>query len=239
MMKNSIITISCFAAVLLVILVLSQGLFVELNEGNDRVASLEGRVEEMDNQIEQLNNELASATDVIEQKDEQIASLTDAVDSVKEKIEEVEKTEQTTESETSEESITEEQTTQYAEAINNNNNEMVFGAKQKDCKDYKEEIDDDDAVASEDIDYSYLGVYELTAYEATGNCCADGSMPVRGYTVACNSLPLGTRIYIEGYGEFTVCDRGGMSNSVIDIYLGDYNDCIQFGRRSATVYIIE
>lgn len=238
-MKNAIVTISSFAAVLLVILTLSQGLFAELNEGDDRVASLEGRVEEMEENIEQLNNELASATDVIEQKDIQIASLTDAVDEVKEKIEEEQKT--TTEQQTSEESLTEEQTTQYVEleattnSDNDNNDAMVFGTKRKD---YKEEIDDDDAVASEDIDYSYLGVYELTAYEATGNACADGSMPVRGYTVACNSLPLGTRIYIEGYGEFTVCDRGGMSGSVIDIYLGDYSDCIQFGRRSAAVYII-
>ena len=238
MMKNSIITISCFAAVLLVILVLSQGLFVELNEGNDRVASLEGRVEEMDNQIEQLNNELASATDVIEQKDEQIASLTDAVDSVKEKIEKVEKTEQTTESETSEESITEEQTTQYAEAINNNNNEMVFGAKQKDCKDYKEEIDDD-YVADEDVNYTYAGVYELTAYVATGNPCADGVYPSVGYTVACNDPALWHKwIYIEGYGNYYVHDTGGMASNVIDVFVGSYDEAINFGRRSATVYII-
>lgn len=85
----------------------------------------------------------------------------------------------------------------------------------------------------------YLGVYELTAYEYTGSPCANGNMPTVGYTVACNSLPLGTRIYIEGYGEYVVEDRGGMSGGVIDVYLGDAGACIQFGRRSANVYLVD
>lgn len=84
-----------------------------------------------------------------------------------------------------------------------------------------------------------IGFYELTAYEWTGNPCANGNYPTAGYTVACNSLPLGTRIYIEGYGEYTVEDRGGMADNVIDIYMGDYDSCIQFGRRTATVSIID
>lgn len=84
-----------------------------------------------------------------------------------------------------------------------------------------------------------IGIYELTAYEWTGNPCANGNYPTAGYTVACNSLPLGTRIYIEGYGEYTVEDRGGMADNVIDIYMGDYDSCIQFGRRTATVSIID
>lgn len=84
-----------------------------------------------------------------------------------------------------------------------------------------------------------LGIYELTAYEWTGNPCSNGNYPTEGYTVACNSLPLGTRIYIEGYGEYTVEDRGGMAGNVIDIYMGDYDSCIQFGRRSALIYLLE
>ena len=83
-----------------------------------------------------------------------------------------------------------------------------------------------------------IGVYELTAYEWTGNPCANGNYPTTCYTVACNSLALGTRIYIEGYGEYVVEDRGGMADNVIDIYYGDVDACYQFGRRSAQVYII-
>lgn len=84
-----------------------------------------------------------------------------------------------------------------------------------------------------------LGVYELTAYEWTGEVCADGNYPSCGYTVGCNSLPLGTRIYIEDYGIYVVQDRGGMPDTVIDVYMEDYDTCIEFGRRTADVYLIE
>ena len=84
----------------------------------------------------------------------------------------------------------------------------------------------------------FIGTYELTAYEWSGKTCANGNFPTTGYTVACNSLPLGTRIKIKDYGEYTVEDRGGMGGNVIDIYLSDYNSCINFGRRVAKVYII-
>ena len=84
-----------------------------------------------------------------------------------------------------------------------------------------------------------LGHYTLTAYEWTGNTCANGNYPSKGYTIACNSLPIGTRVWIEGYGEFTVEDRGGKADNVIDIYLGDYDECIEFGVQEADVYLIK
>ena len=83
------------------------------------------------------------------------------------------------------------------------------------------------------------GMFELTAYEWTGEPCANGEYPVPGYTVASNWFPLGTRIYIEGIGERVVTDTGGMSNNVIDIYMGDPETCIQFGRQMGNVYVIE
>jgi 3D (Asp-Asp-Asp) domain-containing protein len=86
---------------------------------------------------------------------------------------------------------------------------------------------------------TYLGEYELTAYAETGSPCSNGNYPTCNYTVACNSLPLGTKIHIVGYGDYVVEDRGGMPNSVIDVYMGDYWTCIQFGRRTASVYIYE
>lgn len=86
---------------------------------------------------------------------------------------------------------------------------------------------------------SFVGTYQLTAYIATGNCTASGAYPTVGHTVACNSLPLGTRIYIEGYGEYVVEDTGGMGGGVIDVFVGSYGEAINFGRRSADVYIIE
>jgi len=85
---------------------------------------------------------------------------------------------------------------------------------------------------------NFIGNYQLTAYIATGNRCASGVYPQVNHTVACNSIPLGTRIYIEGYGEFVVEDTGGMAGNVIDIFVSDYGSAIQFGRRTANVYIL-
>lgn len=85
---------------------------------------------------------------------------------------------------------------------------------------------------------TYLGDYQLTAYEWTGSPCANGNYPTEGYTIASNTLPIGTRVYIEGIGERTVEDTGGMSGNTIDIYMGDPGTCVQFGRQSGAVYII-
>lgn len=85
---------------------------------------------------------------------------------------------------------------------------------------------------------TYLGDYQLTAYEWTGSPCANGNYPTEGYTIASNTLPIGTRVYIEGIGERTVEDTGGMAGNVIDIYMGDPSTCVQFGRQSGAVYII-
>ena len=81
----------------------------------------------------------------------------------------------------------------------------------------------------------YIGTFELTAYEWTGNPMYNGEYPYYG-VCASNKFPIGTVLYIEGLGTFTVCDRGGMADNVIDIYLGDPDECIEFGRRSAEVY---
>lgn len=83
------------------------------------------------------------------------------------------------------------------------------------------------------------GVFELTAYAWSGQPCANGEYPILGYTVASNWFPIGTRLYIEGIGERVVTDTGGMSNNVIDIYMGDPEVCWQFGRQTAEVYVIE
>ena len=89
-------------------------------------------------------------------------------------------------------------------------------------------------------DQSYYGYFELTAYTWTGNPCADGVYPSSGYTCACNDPGLWHHwIYIEGYGTLYVHDTGGMASNVIDIYMDSYDACIQFGRRTANIYIVD
>lgn len=88
-----------------------------------------------------------------------------------------------------------------------------------------------------DIPDNTGSIFQLTAYTWTGNPMANGQYPYVG-ACASNYFPLGTLLYIEGYGTYTVCDRGGMANNVIDIYMETYEECIQFGRRSALVTVI-
>lgn len=85
-----------------------------------------------------------------------------------------------------------------------------------------------------------LGTYHITAYAWTGNPCANGEYPVVGRTVACNSLLLGTRIYIEDLGEYTIEDRGASwhSDRWMDLYLGDVETCIEWGNQEREVYIL-
>lgn len=88
---------------------------------------------------------------------------------------------------------------------------------------------------------TFLGYYDMTAYEWTGNPCANGNYPEVGYTVACNSLPLGTTVYIEGVGYRVVEDRGAdwHGDNWLDLYMGDEAACIEWGVREIEVYIVK
>ena len=110
---------------------------------------------------------------------------------------------------------------------------------------WEEEVIEEDIVMVDEEEEAtgmiYMGCYEITAYEWTGNPCANGNYPSEGYTVACNSLPFGTVVYIEGIGYRTVEDRGATwhSDQWIDLYLGDVSSCYQFGRQYLDVWIVE
>lgn len=102
---------------------------------------------------------------------------------------------------------------------------------------YKEEVYEE----TYEQGMTYLGAYDLTAYCWTGYPCANGNYPSEGYTVACNSLPLGTVLYIDGIGYRTVEDRGAdwHSDFWIDLYLGDEASCWEWGVRTRDVWIVE
>lgn len=86
--------------------------------------------------------------------------------------------------------------------------------------------------------WELLGEWRVTAYAETGYCCANGAYPTVGYTIACNSLPFGTQVYIDGVGFRTVedTDGGAMGNEWLDLYLGDYTTCVQWGDQKRKVW---
>lgn len=91
---------------------------------------------------------------------------------------------------------------------------------------------------SEPAGMTYLGSYWITGYTATGSACANGNYPSSGYTAACNSLPMGTVVYIEGIGTRVIEDRGGMANNVIDVFVDSTSDAYAI-TGTYDVYIVE
>ena len=86
----------------------------------------------------------------------------------------------------------------------------------------------------------YMGEFTLVAYYQ-GNITSTGTRPQVNRTIAVDPrvIPYGSKVYIEGYGTYVAEDCGGaIKGNIIDIYMSSYNECIQFGRRKAKVYII-
>lgn len=93
-------------------------------------------------------------------------------------------------------------------------------------------------VESSSVEGGYLGSFKCTGYVATGNTCANGNYPTSGYTIASNSLPMGTRVYIEGIGERVVEDTGGMDVGTLDIFCNSVDECYAL-TGNYEVYVIE
>ncbi|MDD6164390.1 MAG: 3D domain-containing protein, partial [Anaerovibrio slackiae] len=52
-------------------------------------------------------------------------------------------------------------------------------------------------------------------------------------------IPLGTKVYIPGYGTAVAADTGGaIRGNKIDLCMESYGEAINFGRRSVEVYIL-
>ena len=55
-----------------------------------------------------------------------------------------------------------------------------------------------------------------------------------------NFIPLGTRVYIPGYGEAVAEDIGGdIKDNRIDIAFDTYEEALAFGRRDLELYILD
>ena len=82
-------------------------------------------------------------------------------------------------------------------------------------------------------------IFEATAYCYTGNRTYTGTWPSRG-TVAVDPavIPLGTRLWIEGYGEGVAEDTGGVIRGhKIDLYMESEDECWAWGRRQVKVQV--
>lgn len=95
-------------------------------------------------------------------------------------------------------------------------------------------------------------VAEITAYTAGFESCgkppthpaygitANGNKVRKGIIAADTSvLPFGTKVYIDGLGEFVVDDTGSdIKGNRIDIYFDNLDEAIKFGRQFKRIYIL-
>lgn len=71
---------------------------------------------------------------------------------------------------------------------------------------------------------------------ATGQNLLENPMAV---AVDPNVIPLGTKLYVEGYGEAYAVDTGSaIKGNIIDVHFPTNDQCIVWGRRQVTVTII-
>lgn len=77
--------------------------------------------------------------------------------------------------------------------------------------------------------------FEGGAYTARGNVVRRGIIAVDP-----RFIPLGTRVYIPGYGEAVADDTGGaIIGNRIDIAFDTYDEAMRFGRQNIEIYILD
>lgn len=94
-----------------------------------------------------------------------------------------------------------------------------------------------------------LGNYKLTFYcpcelcnGVAGAKTASGTTPTEGRTIAVDSsvIPLGSRVYIEGYGVFIAEDTGGaIKDNKIDVFVSSHDRAYELGVQYANIYLLD
>ena len=93
-----------------------------------------------------------------------------------------------------------------------------------------------------------MGQFKLTFYCPCATCngavgvpTASGTSLVEGRTIAVDSsvIPLGSRVYIEGYGLFIAEDTGSaIKNNKIDVLVSSHSRAYRLGVQYANVYVL-
>lgn len=104
--------------------------------------------------------------------------------------------------------------------------------------------------AGDDYDFGLPNYTRVVQIEATGysrmepgmsNYTATGTFCKRGVIATDpNFIPLGTKVYIPGYGYAVAEDTGGaIVGNCVDLAFDSVAECFEWGRRSVPMYIIE
>lgn len=95
--------------------------------------------------------------------------------------------------------------------------------------------------------WTEIGEHRLTFYCHCARCngranqpTASGVMPTRYQTIAVNKkeIPLGTKVYIDGFG-YRIAEDTGVPAGCIDIFIPDHQLCLWYGVKYRNVWIVE
>jgi uncharacterized protein YabE (DUF348 family) len=91
------------------------------------------------------------------------------------------------------------------------------------------------------LEFSRALLAESTAYTYTGRRTASGLAPAVGLVAVDPSLiPMGSRLYVEGYGFARAADVGSaIKGNRIDVFLESRSQCLSWGRRTVKVYVLD
>lgn len=92
--------------------------------------------------------------------------------------------------------------------------------------------------------YEYTKAYAMraSAYTHTGSNTASGTKPKAGVTVAVDPsvIPLGSTLYVDGYGYCKAQDTGGaIKGNKIDLFFDSEAECTNWGVRTVRVYLLK
>lgn len=100
------------------------------------------------------------------------------------------------------------------------------------------------------LPFTNIGQFDLSFYCPCEKCVgkkkivrtASGTKPKANYTIAVDTriIPLGSILYIEGFGYFVAQDTGGaIKGNRIDIFVNSHQQALKLGRKKANVYLLK
>jgi len=109
------------------------------------------------------------------------------------------------------------------------------------------------AVDSDSDTFAYSKEYTMTATAYTASTCGKSpssksygitasGLPVKYGLVAVDPtvIPLGTKLYIEGYGYALAADTGGAIKGMrVDLYMDTLSQALAYGRETVKVYVLD
>ena len=110
---------------------------------------------------------------------------------------------------------------------------------------YDDNYEEENLEYDEGMNYTAVMAMEATAYlpsDGDGAGITAMGIPATYGVVAVDPsiIPLGSRVYIPGYGMAIAADTGGaIVGYCIDLCMESYAEAMEFGRRIVTVYVLD